>query len=282
MRRYTQLIDVDDLAANLRRDNWRVVDCRFNLMQPEQGRLDYESAHIPGAVHAHLDRDLAAPIRPETGRHPLPEAAVFDDTLRNWGISNETQVVAYDDATGALAARLWWLLRWRGHTAVAVLDGGFAAWQRAGEPVSAAALAVHRGRFAGRGAVVDTVDSAEILRRLESDDEVLLVDARDADRFAGRKEPIDAVAGHVPGAVNFPFAQNISGNGRWLAADQLRERWEAALAGPVPPEWAVMCGSGVTACSLALSADIAGIPAPRLYTGSWSEWIRDPARPVEP
>ncbi|HZW59639.1 MAG TPA: sulfurtransferase, partial [Woeseiaceae bacterium] len=246
----------------------------------DEGRARYEAAHLPGAVYAHLDRDLAAPVGSSTGRHPLPHAETLLATLRGWSISDETQIVAYDDAGGALAARLWWLARWLGHHRVAVLDGGLAAWQEEGRPVTRREPAPRSGRLTARPSVTSVVDTAELRRRLELPQRLPLVDARAPERFAGHSEPIDTVAGHVPGAINFPCAQNIADDGRWRPAADLRRRWEATFADGVPAEWAVMCGSGVTACQLVLSAELAGLAAPRLYAGSWSEWIRDPSRPV--
>lgn len=260
--------------------DWRVVDCRFDLANPEAGRAVWKAGHVPGAVYAHLDEDLAAPVRPDTGRHPLPHPATFAATARRWGISADTQVVAYDDGGGAIAARLWWLLRFIGHDRVAVLDGGMAAWAQDGRALSTAVPEREPGDLAAGAALESVLDTAELARRLGTGQAPLLVDARDPARYAGETEPIDPVAGHIPGAINFPFARNIGEDGRWRSGPELRERWQAALGAGTTQDWAVMCGSGVTACQLALSARIAGLPAPRLYAGSWSEWIRDPSRPV--
>jgi len=282
MSPYTTLISAVDLKARADRSRWRILDCRFNLMQPERGRQDYDAGHIPGSQYADLDRDLASTVTPHSGRHPLPDPAVFEATLQQWGISNDSQVIAVDGGSGALAARLWWLLRWLGHDAVAVLDGGLAAWQAAGGTLVRTPSLWPAGRIRGRPRADQVVSTAEIARRLDSGKPLQLVDARDPDRFAGKVEPLDRVAGHVPGALNFPFAQNIAGDGCWRPAADLRQRWLALLGAEPDEDWAVMCGSGVTACHLALSAVYAGLGEPRLYAGSWSEWIRDPARPVEP
>lgn len=272
------LIAPRDLYGHLEDPGWRIVDCRFELMQPEKGHADYLAGHVPGAVYAHLDRDLSAPVTPATGRHPLPEPARFAATLGRWGISDRTRVAAYDQAGGAIAARLWWLLRWFGHREVRLLDGGFAAWQREGLPVSRdvpdVAPAVYEGR--PRGGRVVTTD--ELPARLQAGEP--LVDAREAERFAGEHEPIDRVAGRVPGAVNFPFRRSLNPDGTFRTADELRRAWEPLLGGGRDRAWMTMCGSGVTACHLAVSAELAGFRPPRLYAGSFSEWIRDPARPI--
>lgn len=282
MRRYTTLISAADLLAHAGRLEWRILDCRFNLMQPEQGRRDYDAGHIPGSQYADLDRDLASVVTPDSGRHPLPDPAAFEATLQQWGISNDSQVVAVDGGSGAIAARLWWLLRWLGHDAVAVLDGGLAAWQAAGGSLVQTAASWPAGWFRGLQRPNRVVTTAEIARRLDSRQPLQLVDARDAERFAGKAEPIDTVAGHIPGSLNFPVGQNMASDGCWRPPADLRQRWRTLLGGEPHKDWAVMCGSGVTACHLALSAVRAGLPEPRLYAGSWSEWIRDPARPVEP
>lgn len=264
----------------MERSDWRVVDCRFDLANPDAGGAAFAAGHVPGAVYAHLDADLAAPVRPDSGRHPLPERTAFTETARRWGISADTQVVACDDGSGAIAARLWWLLRWVGHDRVAVLDGGMAAWEQDGRPIDTAVADPAPGDLSPGAALESVLDTAELARRLGTGEAPLLVDARDPARYAGEVEPIDPVAGHVPGAVNFPFAWNIGEGGRWRTGRDLRRRWQAALDAGTTADWAVMCGSGVTACHLVLSARIAGLPAPRLYAGSWSEWIRDPSRPV--
>jgi len=282
MQGYGGLVSVDELRRHINDPNWRIVDCRFDLMNTEKGREDFSAGHIPGAVYAHLDNDLAAAISAETGRHPLPDLPVIEATLRRYGISQGTQVVVYDAAGGGLAARLWWMLRWLGHSAVAVLDGGMAAWRAQALDVEQAAHTPPQGAFQANPRPEWVFDTKELSERLGGDTAPLLVDAREASRFQGLAEPIDSRAGHVPGAVNYPFAQNLLPDGRWRDPAELAAAWDSLFSGKVPSEWAVMCGSGVTACHLALSAHLAGLPAPRLYPGSWSEWIRDPARPVAP
>lgn len=275
------LVEPAHLHAHLNDRTWTVIDCRFDLARPEAGREAYRRGHIPNAHYAHLDEDLSSPITPATGRHPLPDPQKLAVQLNRWGIGPSTQVVAYDDANGAFAARLWWLLRWLGHRKVAVLNGGFKAWETAGFPVdaqipTAAATSSAPPRKPEPGLWLTTDE----IRRGLADRSILLVDARPADRFAGQNEVIDPVAGHIPGAVNHPFPSNLDGSQRFLPAERLRANWTKTL-GAVPASNAVlMCGSGVTACHNVLALEIAGLKGARLYAGSWSEWIRDPARPV--
>ena len=277
MQRFTTLISGDELQASLQLPDWRIVDCRFDLKAPEKGRQEYLAGHISGAAYADLDGDLADPIRADTGRHPLPDPQRFSATLGSWGISNASQVVVYDHGSGAIAARLWWLLRWMGHRDVAVLNGGIAGWIKAGRPLVRHSQVASIARFEPHPDNAMVVTTAELLAGREA---IALVDARDRQRFLGHVEPIDPVAGHVPGALNFPFSESLDPGGEMLSADELRIRWQKLLGNNAQRPWVAMCGSGVTACHLALSAEVAGIRAPRLYVGSWSEWIRDPGRPV--
>ncbi len=281
---YTTLIEPLELAALLRSDgDVAIVDCRHDLSRPQWGAEAYAEGHIPGAEFAHLDRELSDPMTPASGRHPLPAPDRLAATLGRWGIARETQVVAYDQGNGALAARLWWLLRFLGHTRAAVLNGGLAAWRSAGLPVTRATATRPPRRFAAEprlGWVASTPEVArDVARGLEHGGTVL-VDARAADRFAGRNETLDPVAGHVPGARNHPFTRNLDAEGRFLAPAELSQRWRETLAGSPPERVVSMCGSGVTACHNLLAMEIAGLSGARLYAGSWSEWIRDPARPV--
>lgn len=280
MEYYETLISARRLAERIDDPRYRIVDCRFALMDPLQGRRDYDASHLPGAVYANLDHDLAAVVSKDTGRHPLPDADEFVGTLRRWGISNDSQVVVYDDASGGLAARLWWMLRWLGHRNVALLDGGLAAWRAAELPVSEHEPEPQPGDFTGNANHDMSMSTEQIAEALAGDSGFVLVDARDAARYRGEVEPIDPVAGHVPGAANLPFSANLDADGRWLDADDLRELWRGTAPDQAGQPWAVMCGSGVTACHLALSAELAGLPLPRLYVGSWSEWTRNPDRPV--
>lgn len=275
------LIDCQSLAERLGDANGCVVDARFNLADPEQGERDYIYRHVPGAIYAHLDRDLSGPIIPgRTGRHPLPDPERLAATFGAWGIDASTQVVAYDALGGALAAaRLWWLLRWLGHDAVAVLDGGWAAWESEGRPTRAGREAQPPRRFRPR-LRPELVVGADGVEAMRLDPTARLLDARGADRFRGENETIDPVAGHIPGARSAPFAENLGPDGRFLAPDALGARYRALL-GSVPPErTAVYCGSGVTAAHDLLAMAQAGLDGARLYAGSWSEWITDPGRAV--
>jgi thiosulfate/3-mercaptopyruvate sulfurtransferase len=276
------LIDADSLRGLLGQPQLAVIDCRFDLMNPAGGLEAYVKGHIPGARYADLNRDLSSPVTAHTGRHPLPAPDVFAARLGGLGVGDDTQVVAYDDANSSMAARLWWMLRWLGHEAVAVLDGGFKAWVAAGGAVESGEAATRTPRTARFTPRVDpraVLSTADLERALQAGTH-LLVDARAAERFAGSVEPIDPVAGHVPGAVNHPFTANLGADGRFLPAAELERRWRERLAGKNAGQLIAMCGSGVTACHHLLSLEAAGIPGGRLYAGSWSEWIRDPRRPV--
>jgi thiosulfate/3-mercaptopyruvate sulfurtransferase len=276
---FQTLIDVESLQELLGDPRLAVVDCRFDLMNPEAGRRAYLTAHVPDARYADLNRDLAAPTLPHTGRHPLPAPQAFAGWLGAMGIGNHTQVIAYDDANGSFAARLWWMLRWLGHGTVAVLDGGFKAWTSQGGAVQSDEPEIRPQHFTPRihpQAVCSTAELEHALR----DPKFLLVDARAPERFAGTVEPIDPVAGHVPGAVNHPFSANLDPDSRFLPAAELKRRWLERLAGKDARNVVAMCGSGVTACHNLLSLELAGLTGAKLYAGSWSEWIRDPRRPV--
>jgi thiosulfate/3-mercaptopyruvate sulfurtransferase len=278
-RLHTILISTTELAAHLSDPDWLVADCRFELGKPDAGAAAWRDGHIPGAIHVDLERDLSAPVAPETGRHPLPAMADFAATLSRLGVAGRTQVVCYDAASGAFAARLWWMLRWAGHDAAAVLDGGFAAWTAEGRPVSTDAATREPAAFVARPrpdmVIHDAAGAMEALARGET-----LVDVRGAERFEGRVEPIDSVAGHVPGAVNLPYTENLGAGSRFRAPRELAALWRER-AGAAPGHAPIcMCGSGVTACHGVLALESAGIRGARLYAGSWSEWIRDPARPV--
>ena len=277
--RYSTLIDPETLHAHLNDPDWVVVDCRFSLTDPEAGRRAYRQGHIPGARYAHLDEDLAGPRTLGNGRHPLPDPIRLTGTLGVWGIHNATQVVAYDDAGGAIAARLWWLLRWLGHRRCAVLDGGLPAWRREGLPLSTAIPKPPPALFIERHDDTLWVDSAYILTQLSQGDHLLL-DARTAVRYRGELEPLDPVAGHVPTAINLPLEGNLTVEGCFLEPEALRERFTAVVTERAPASVVHMCGSGVTACHNLLAMEVAGLSGSRLYPGSWSEWIRDPSRPV--
>lgn len=276
---YETLIEPAALHARLGDPNWVVVDCRFNLLDPEAGRRAYRQGHIPGAYYAHLEEDLSGPVTANSGRHPLPAAQRLARTLGTWGIREASQVVVYDDAGGAMAARLWWLLRWLGHRACAVLNGGLPAWKAQDLPFSAAIPERHTGVFPERHNDHLWVDSATVLVTVVQEDELLL-DARANARYRGEQEPIDPVAGHIPNAVNLPLEGNLTREGRFLEPAALRSRFAAVLGERSPAKVLHMCGSGVTACHNSLAMEVAGLQGSRLYVGSWSEWIRNPDRPV--
>ncbi len=282
---YTTLIEPAALAARGAEPDWAVVDCRFDLARPAWGEQAFCAGHIPPALYAHLDRDLSGPVTPHSGRHPLPSVAALRTTFSGWGIDAQVQVIAYDQNNGMFAARLWWLLRWVGHVRVAVLNGGFAAWQQAGMPVSSQAAVRAARRFELGPPAAGIVSTRELAGWVRSGAltrrEQILIDARAADRFAGENETLDPVAGHIPGARNHPFAGNLDSHGRFISAQRLREQWLARLEGAPARQSIAMCGSGVTACHNLLALELAGLPGGRLYDGSWSEWIRDRGRPVQ-
>ena len=273
------LIGTGDLAAHLGDSQWIAVDCRFQLADAAWGEREYLASHIPGAVYAHLNNDLSGPLTGVNGRHPLPDPQVFVQTLIRLGVSRGMQVVVYDQDNGMFASRLWWMLRWLGHYDVAVLDGGFRKWIAERRPVASGKDVRPAGSLTGTpnpSMTFDTADVASALGRRET----LLLDARAPERYRGDVEPIDRVPGHIPGAVNYPFLQNVDDNGVFLPADDLRRRLSAAL-GSTPADHVVCyCGSGVTACQNLLAMEVAGLHGAKLYPGSWSEWASDPARPI--
>jgi len=256
----------------------RILDCRHDLSKPHWGAAAYAEGHIPGAIFASLDRDLSSPIRPGTGRHPLPSPTDFAATLGRWGIGAETRVIAYDHGPGAWAARLWWMLRAVGHGAVQVLDGGLPAWLGAGGAIDAVVPTVAPASATVRE-FTGVATTADVQAQLAANT-ITLVDARAADRFAGQNETVDPVAGHVPGAINHPFMGNLDASLRFLPPDELARRWENDLRLARDRPLVAMCGSGVTACHNLLALELAGHAGARLYAGSYSEWIADPARPV--
>jgi thiosulfate/3-mercaptopyruvate sulfurtransferase len=278
MTPFTTLIDAKSLAG-LDRDDLVVVDCRFDLGDTAWGESSYSAAHIPGASYLHLDRDLSGPVTPASGRHPLPDPEDFAKRLGSIGVGDGCQLVACDQGNGAYAARLWWLARWIGLRDVAVLDGGLAAWRAAGLPLDQSIPARPIRSITPRVDALAWLGS-DAIDELRSKPGHLLLDARGAERFAGRNETIDPVAGHVPGARSHPFTLNLGADGRFLGRDALRRHWLTVL-GSLPSSAVVaMCGSGVTACHNLLALEHAGLGGGRLYAGSWSEWIRDPRRPI--
>lgn len=274
----TALVTVAELRGHLNDAGWRIVDCRHDLAAPAAGRREYAAGHIPGAVFAHVDDDLSGAKTGRNGRHPLPTREDLAARFRAWGIDQDTQIVAYDAAAGQFAARLWWLARWLGHEKVALLDGGWPQWLAEGGAVGTEVPQPPAGRFEPRASLERVVDAPELLAQLGRA-ELLIVDARAAERYEGRVEPIDPVAGHIPGAVHRFWQANLDGQ-RFKPAEQLRAEFAQLLADRAPEQLVAQCGSGVTACHHLLALHIAGLPGARLYAGSWSEWIADPARPV--
>ena len=279
--RYTTLISAQELAAHLQDPDWVVIDCRHDLASPDAGMEAYAAGHLAGARFAHLDHALSDK-RPASdgsfrGRHPLPTREAFIETLRGWGVNDTTQVIACDAQGGMFAARLWWMLRWVGHDAVAVLDGGLPAWQALGLPLTSERPSPARGNIGLRPPLVSTVDADAVLANITRPTRTV-IDARAPDRFRGENETLDPVGGHIPGAKNRFFKDNLQADGRFKPADQLRAEFSAL----VPDAGAIIaqCGSGVTACHNLLALEVAGMPGASLYPGSWSEWCADPQRPV--
>jgi len=273
------LIQAEDLARRLGDAGLRIFDCRFDLARPDAGRARYDEGHLPGAAYADLNRDLSVPGTPMSGRHPLPPAADFEARLRRWGVDGDSVVIAYDDGNSMYAARLWWMLRWLGHRRALVLDGGMRRWMQLGLPLEEAITSRLPGNFVAHSHPEYVVDSEHVLAASRERTSRIL-DARAPERYRGEVEPIDPVAGHVPGARNYPFTASLGADGRFLPAAELRAALEERLEG-VPAQGTVaMCGSGVTACHLLLAMELAGLGGARLYAGSWSEWCRNPSRPV--
>jgi thiosulfate/3-mercaptopyruvate sulfurtransferase len=277
---YTTLLDTETLAAHLDDPGWIVVDCRHELGDADAGERAYRAGHIPGAYFSHLDRDLAGMRTGRNGRHPLPDPAAFRAHLGTLGIDAGKQVVAYDAQAGAMCARLWWMLRcWLGHEACAVLDGGWPRWVAEGRPQSDAAPTVRPTRYDASPCAEASV-AVDFVQAHLKDGAMLLLDARAPERFAGELETVDPVAGHVPGAVNRPFRQNLAADGRFKSPGALRAELSAMLGSRDAGSVVHQCGSGVSACHNMLAMAHAGLPVGRLYVGSWSEWCADPARPV--
>jgi thiosulfate/3-mercaptopyruvate sulfurtransferase len=270
----TSVVDCQVLSDHLDDAGWKIFDCRFDLADPPTGRAAYLASHIPGAVYVDLEADLSGPPVTDHGRHPLPAPAALTDLFSRLGICEGVQVVAYDDAGGLTAARLWWLLRYMGHTSAAVLDGGWRAWCEAGLPVSNSLVAPRPARFAGTPRRELLVTVGEVSHA------PLLIDARAPARYQGEHEPIDPVAGHIPGARNHHCLLNLDARGRLRPPAELREAFTTLLDGCTALDAVMYCGSGVTACHNLLAMHHAGLGDARLYAGSWSEWCADPRRPV--
>ncbi len=275
---YTTLVSAAELAAHLDDPSWVIVDCRHDLADTDAGERAYRDAHIAGARFMHMDRDLSGRKSGSNGRHPLPQIADIVATFGRAGIRESTQVVAYDQNNGMWASRLWWMLQWLGHPAAAVLDGGIDRWIAEGHLLTAEMRGMRPTSYVARQAS-PTASAQEIADHLD-DGALTVVDARGPERYRGDVEPIDPVAGHIPGAINRPYAANLDAQGVFKPAQQLRAEFETLLDGASPASVVHQCGSGVSACHNVLAMSVAGLPGSRLYPGSWSEWIADPARPV--
>jgi thiosulfate/3-mercaptopyruvate sulfurtransferase len=273
------LVGTEDRAKHLDDPEWIVFDTRHDLVDAGKGRKAYAAGHIPGAYFIHVDEDLAGTKTGKNGRHPLPDPAQFAARMNAFGLSPGKQVVVYDDLGGNFAVRLWWMLRWLGHDRVALLDGGFPLWVKEGRPVTTEAPPARDGTFVPKPRLGATVD-VHYVDRFRADPAVKLMDARAAERFNGQQEPIDPVAGHIPGAMNRFWQKNLQPDGRFKTSQALREELIAALEGADPAMAVHMCGSGVTACHNIFAMELAGLPGGRLYPGSWSEWCADSTRPV--
>lgn len=276
---WTTLVSAEDLRAHFDAPQLAIVDCRFDLREPSAGERAFALGHIAGAVYAHLERDLSDLSRSGRGRHPLPDAERFCTTLARWGITPQHQVVAYDGRDGAMAARLWWMLRLLGHRRVAVLDGGLDAWMHAGGRMESGSARPRPGQYRARFDVRQVISTAVLAARLANAGTVL-IDARARERFRGEVEPLDPVAGHIPGALNRPYIENLSPDALFKPASVLHADFERLLAGRSPSDAVLMCGSGVTACHNLLAMEHAGLGGASVYAGSWSEWCSDRHRPV--
>jgi thiosulfate/3-mercaptopyruvate sulfurtransferase len=275
---HSTLISTETLARHLDDPSFVIVDCRHDLADVDAGERAYRAGHLPGAIFMHLDRDLSGVKTGRNGRHPLPEIGALTATFSRAGIDANRQVVAYDQGGGVWASRLWWLLHWLGHDAAAVLDGGLDRWRSEGRPVTTAEPVSRPAKFVAKTpAPIASAD--EILSHL-SDDALFVLDARTSERYRGEIEPIDRIAGRIPGARNRPHSENLTAQGVFKPASQLRAEFERLLGSTPAANVVHQCGSGVTACHNALAMTIAGLPGSRLYPGSWSEWIADPLRPV--
>ncbi|WP_288413931.1 sulfurtransferase [uncultured Novosphingobium sp.] len=279
---FETIIQVEDVQALLSSGaDLLILDCEFDLGDPDKGQALYRAAHLPGARYVDLERDLSGPVTGVNGRHPLPARTAFAASVRTWGLKPDQQVIAYDGNGGIYAARLWWMLRWLGHAPVAVLDGGRQAWIAAGLPMeSGLPPPTRESDFAVSEPLVGTpVTTRDLLANLERS-ELQVIDARDAQRFAGQPHPLDTASGHIPGARNRFYRDNLDEQGRFKPAEALAQEFGAVLGGRGPRDTVMQCGSGVTACHNALAMEIAGLKGTRLYPGSWSEWTADPARPI--
>ena len=275
---FQTIISVEDLNENINQKDWCIFDCRFSLKDPKGGLAKFSQGHIPTAQFADMDTDLSSAITENSGRHPLPNPNEFIAKLQNWGVNNTSQVICYDDMSGAFAARMWWLMKWLGHDDVAVLDGGINHWTKKELPIETDIHERPEGAFTGETNSNMWVDINFIQEQLEQN-KIHLLDARASDRFTAKDTKTDPVAGHIPGALSFPFAGNLTKQGIFKSGQDLQKRFSSVSAND-QTEIINMCGSGVTACHNLLAMSIAGLPMTRLYVGSWSEWIKEKSRPV--
>ena len=278
---YSSLISPQIVQEQLENPVWRFIDCRFVLTAPDQKKEEFEVSHLPGAIYAHTNLDLAVPHVPgKTGRHPLPSVEEVVKKFSSLGIDQSVQVAVYDDTGGAHAARLWWMLRWLGHDAVAVMDGGWPRWIKEGHPVTAELFVPEAKAFIASPRAEWLVDAEDVRNDLDNS-EVCVLDARSADRYRGENETFDPISGHIPGAFSTPFTENLNKDGNWKSKEELRKKYEKLLEGSPAQKAVSYCGSGITACHNILAMYHAGMGDSRLYAGSWSDWITDPDRPVE-
>lgn len=277
--RFSTVVSTDLLAQHLDDPDWIIFDCRFTLSNTGAGAAAYRQGHIPGARYVHLDDDMSSVVTPTSGRHPLPDVKLFSEKLSRWGVDSSKQVVVYDDSFGSMAVKMWWLLRWLGHDQVALLDGGLPKWLKEKRPVTTALPQIIPEKFVVQLHKEMQASVAEV-EQARQERCRLVIDARPEQRFAGEREPLDRVAGHIPGAINWVFEENLDFDGTYLSADELREAYLNLLNGVKPEHVIHTCGSGVTACHNMLAMEIAGLPSGKLFAGSWSEWITDPSRPI--
>jgi len=273
------LVQVEQLRSHLHDPRWCVVDVRHDLFDIEAGIRAYREGHIPGAVFADIETQLSGAKTGRNGRHPLPRRDDLIETFRDWGINNDTQIVAYDAQGGQFASRLWWLARWLGHRHVALLDGGWAKWSSDTQQISREIPTKTRGHFTASDSIVPLVSAEEVSQHLD-DPNYTLLDARTPERYRGEQEPIDPVAGRIPGARNRPWQQNLNSEQTFKSPSALRAEFDALLGARNPGQVTHQCGSGVTACHNVFAMELAGLPGSALYGGSWSEWIADPKRPI--
>lgn len=277
--KYKTIISAPALKKNINNDNWFIFDCRFVLKDPHGGLKKFKEGHIPRAQFADMDTDLSSTMTENSGRHPLPHPNNFINKLRSWGVNNDSQVICYDDISGAFAARMWWLMNWIGHDSVAVLDGGIDMWNKNNYPLETDIQNSKPSSFSGKANDAMWVSISHVQQLLDGKN-ICLLDARSPERFLAKDIKTDPVPGHIPGAVNYPFTDNLTDQGVFLSANEIKKRYEPVFANNKQDQIINMCGSGVTACHNLLAMNIADLPETQLYVGSWSEWIKDKNRPI--